>query len=126
MRILAFWPECDFFHNKQNREPITSFWVRVDPDELDKVITYINDPDSFREEIQYGRREQDPFYVLVSKDLSSIVTMRNFYPVSNLWNGNSPFITIGPLEINTLEDIVSVDDNSLEPANDWDLSHYYA
>lgn len=106
MRILAVWEECDFLHGEWQREKIPSFWVEATDSEVDKVLAHASDAGALREEIARNRTDPNaPFYLLVSQNLESIVTLPSYYPYSGQWYGGSPFRQLEPVEIDDLGEV---------------------
>ena len=109
MLVEYVWVDSDFLNGEwSNDRRVTSYWVRLDRDELAQVLPYLHveDHESFMDDVDnYTNSPDDPVYLLVAKDLSSIVCLPHQYPISGQWNGYSPFEEIDPVTIEKIEDV---------------------
>jgi hypothetical protein len=106
MQVQYIWKDSDFLNKEWARRRITSYWVKVDRKDLDSILASVDDPNDLMEDITaHTSSLDDPFYLLVAEDLSSIVCLFHTYPESGQWNGRSPLKEITPVEIETLEDL---------------------
>jgi hypothetical protein len=111
MLINAVWENCSFLNGEWSNHAITSYWVEVSEKEIDLVLSFLKAPKDRERlvgEIEDNRLDS-VFFLLVSKDLASIVCMPHFYPFSPQWNGYSPFKEISSHEIFGFEDLRELD-----------------
>src|SRR5688500_7731198 len=101
MQISAIWKDCDYF----GRPAKTAYWIGVEEEDLVRVLQHSRNPEALQAEIKLHRRPPHTrFYLLVSQDLDSIISLHMEYPYSSLWNAYNPFIAVGPVEIESLGD----------------------
>lgn len=110
MIVTAVWKDSDYLNKEWSNRRVTSYWVHAERIELDQVLPYVDDSEDFLEDIDiHTTHEQEPFYMLVAKDLSSVVIMPRTYPDSGQWNGRSPFEEMTPTEIESLADLQTLE-----------------
>lgn len=107
MRITFWWPNCDFLNGEWNYEKqIDSYVVEATPEEAARSILIYPNTEKTGALSALGLE-----HYLVSKDLSSIFQIAWFYPISNQWNGWSPFRPLAKaVEISDLRCLASGDD----------------
>lgn len=90
MKITFWWPNCDFLNGEWNYEKqIDSYVVEATREE---AIQLIHPHSNVHKTSSLGSLHSSGLeHYLVSKDLSSIFQIAWFYPISNQWNGWSPF-----------------------------------
>lgn len=132
MKIKAVWPNCNRHNGKWTHTFMDSFWVECTLDEVEKKIMEFIKPDclerfkknlheiksyfssdrqhdriSYQQNIvqRYCRRDLPILYFLVSKDLESVELSNWSYPISQHWNGYSPFVFVNEIDIADLDDL---------------------
>ncbi|HXF61699.1 MAG TPA: hypothetical protein VNK95_08780 [Caldilineaceae bacterium] len=114
MRVLAVWEECNFIHGEWQHQSIPSFWIEARHDAIDRVLPYARDAAALREEIDRNRTDPNgPFYLLVTRNLESVVSLPGYYPYSGQWFGGSPFRELPPVELEDLADLPKIADRLL-------------
>lgn len=110
MRVLYKWENCDYLNKEWGNRRVDSYWVKADHADLPHMLPLAQDADDLMNDIgAYTRTKAEPFYLLVAKDLSSIVSLPAEYPEGGQWNGRSPLEAIEPVEIERLEELETLD-----------------
>lgn len=110
MRVEYMWKDSEFLNGDWANHAITSYWVQAMRSDLDHILSFVEDNESLLADIEtHTTSPDDPFYLLVAKDLSSIVNMPHYYPESGQWNGRSPFVAMDTI-INDLNDLKTIED----------------
>ena len=105
MKVKFVWKNCDFLNGEWSRDKkITSFWIEIEPEEIEEIIKYVDDPEGFRAEVKEHQEENEKLTFLVSQDLQSIVCLPEYYPYSGQWAIN-PFEEIQDVEITQLSEL---------------------
>jgi hypothetical protein len=110
IRVTMVWDDCSLRNGEWVDEASTAYWVQVPRHDIGAVAAYAADPDAVAEAATADPSGGDDAYFLISKDLGSVVSMPEYYPISGQWNGEGPFRELGhPVEIATLQELTSLD-----------------
>lgn len=131
MLVHFIWPDCTCRGSDWEATPTDAFVVQCLPEETDKqIIPLLTNPlaPEDLEEIKADRatmgvsfngmpltdKHLGGEYFLVYKDLSVVIPIEWYYPVSHMWNGNSPMIAITHASIPDISTLRSfeIDDHS--------------
>lgn len=118
MRIRAVWPKCDLPPYVWAAQPLDAYWVEASEAEaIAEVFPYLT-PHLQAASREYGLHGESiaralgtpplPYCFLVASDLSVVVPMQTSYPVSNLWNGESPFEYVPEIKIAKLNELLAL------------------
>lgn len=106
MKVKFIWKDCDFLHGEWVQDQkVTSYWVEIEPDEVEKILKHVSDRAGMLEEINEQKNDSGKNFFLISKDLKSIVSMPEHYPYSGQWGAHYPFDEIPTVEINELAEL---------------------
>jgi hypothetical protein len=106
MLIKAIWEDCDFLNGEWSNKKNTSFWLEIPRGERQRVVDASCRKEDLNNEIDINTSISDSvFFLLVSRDLTSITCLPHFYPFSPQWNGYSPFREIPDIEIHNLNEL---------------------
>lgn len=127
MIVRMVWQNYDFRNMTWYAAPIDAFWVEATLEEAEKRIFPILATEKIERSKGLAIKNQrygnmfgygDHIYCfLVARDLSSIDSFRRDYPVSQMWNGDSPFRPIPLKDINDLKEV----ENVVLPKGDLDV-----
>lgn len=110
MQVSYVWKDSRFLNGEWVNRAVTSYWVQASRKDLNHILSFAEANNSLLEDIEANTNSEDePFYLLVAEDLSSIVNMPHYYPESGQWNGASPFEEVEPIVINDLNELKSLD-----------------
>jgi hypothetical protein len=104
MLVKLIWRDCELLNGEWTRRKVDSFWVEVAEADLEEVLRYAQDRRSLAMDISINKTAAK-FYLLVAKDLSSIMSLPEHYPYSGQWNYGSPFEEIPETKIEALPDL---------------------
>lgn len=113
MKVAFIWEDCDFLNRQwDSRSPVDSYVVGGTPEEIkNQIVPHLTlDQDYDVEKAKINADPDGNLWFLVAKDLSSVVGIHWYYPVSHMWNGASPFqvfrLPNGQMkQINSLQDL---------------------
>jgi hypothetical protein len=108
MLVKLIWRDCELLNGEWTHRKVDSFWVEVKEADLEEVLRYAEDRRSLAMDISINKTADGKFYLLVAKDLSSIMSMPEYYPHSGQWNTGSPFEEIPETAISDLQDLANL------------------
>jgi hypothetical protein len=105
MLVKLIWRDCDLLNGDWANRKVDSFWVEVDEADLEDVLKYAQDRRGLNMDFSINKTAEGKFFMLVAKDLSSIMIMPEYYPYSGQWNYGSPFEEIPKTTIKDLQEL---------------------
>jgi hypothetical protein len=127
MKIRYYWPRCDLSCDNRDREPkVDAYFVECSSQqEVDeKVLPYVP-PDKLDEVkrlieryLDYNRSNLSGptcAHFLIAKNLTFILPHTWSYPIANMWNAYSPFDVVEQIEIESLEDLRTLEVRTITP-----------
>lgn len=123
MKVAFIWPDCDYLNGQWHAaKPVDCYVVGGPPEEIiTKIVPYLTLDKNFDLE-KAKKNAADPdgnLWFQVAKDLSSVVAIHWYYPVSHMWNGYSPFQAFYTadqkmVQLDTLENIKHLKKSGIE------------
>ena len=122
MLVRYYWPNCEDRGKYKAAVPMDAFWVEATLEEAgESVFPYLSDEEEERSRL-YARqflhiaeriaKPPRPCCFLVAEDLSTVDPHPVHYPFHQLWNAYSPFRSLEPQEIHSLNQLPTVNYSS--------------
>jgi hypothetical protein len=109
MYVAFIWPNCEYRGGDKTGDPIDAYFVGFTPEEVARHlpgVEYVEEdlsPTEFLGKntgVMGGR-----LWYLVGKDLSFRVRCHWCYPIDTQWNGDSPFVHLGDVQVSDLDEL---------------------